>query len=52
MRTNPVVFLIAVNVFVIGFGGGLAFSDLNTRTHSTISHSTTRVVSVEYGILS
>lgn len=52
MRINLVVLLIAVNVFVIGFGGVLAFSDLNTRTYSTNSHSTTRVVSVEYGVLS
>ncbi|MCW8802413.1 MAG: hypothetical protein OQK81_03570 [Candidatus Bathyarchaeota archaeon] len=52
MRINPVVLLVLVNVFVIGFGGVLAFSDLNTRTYSTLTHSTTRVVSVEYGVLS
>lgn len=52
MRINPVVLLVLVNVLVIGFGGVLAFSDLNNRTYSTITHSTTRVVSVEYGVLS
>ncbi len=52
MRISPVVLLVLVNIFVIGVGGVLAFSDLNTRAYSTISHSTTRVVSVEYGVLS
>jgi len=52
MRNNPVVLLVLVNVLVIGFYGVLAFSDLNTRTYSINSHSTTRVVSVEYGVLS
>ena len=35
MRINPVVLLVLVNVLVIGFGGVLAFSDLNNRTYST-----------------
>ena len=52
MRINPVVLLVLVNALVIGVGGVLAFSDLNTRVYSTSSHSTTRVVSVEYGVLS
>ena len=52
MRFSPVVLLILVNVLVVGFFGVLAFSDLNIRNYSTISHSTTRVVSVEYGVLS
>jgi hypothetical protein len=51
MRINPVVLLVLVNFLVIGFGGLLSFSDLNTRTYSTVSHSTTRVVSVECGVL-
>ncbi|MCW4022133.1 MAG: hypothetical protein NWF02_03085 [Candidatus Bathyarchaeota archaeon] len=51
MRINPVVLLVLANVLVIGFGGVLAFSDLNTRTYSIRAHSTTRVVSVEYGVL-
>lgn len=51
MRNNPVVLLVLVNVLVIGFCGVLAFSDLNLRAYSTNSHSTTRVVSVEYGVL-
>ena len=52
MRRNAAVLLVLVNVLVVGFCGVLAYSDLNTRVYSIKSHSTTRVVSVEYGVLS
>jgi len=52
MRGNTVVLLVIVNVLVIGFGGLLAYSDLNIRMYDVKSHLNTQVVSVEYGVLS
>ena len=52
MRISPVVLLVLVNVLVIGLGGVLAYSDLNIRVYDVKNHLSTRVVSVEYGVLS
>ncbi|WNZ29704.1 MAG: hypothetical protein IAX21_02200 [Candidatus Bathyarchaeota archaeon] len=52
MRINPLVLLVAVNVLIIGFCGVLVYSDLNMREYDIKNHLSTRVVLVEYSILS
>lgn len=48
---RALVLLVAVNVLVIAFGGLFAHSDLYIRNYETRSHTNTRVVGVEYGLL-
>ena len=52
MRLKYVGLLVAVNVLVIGFCWLLVYSDLNMRAYDFKTHLSTRVVSVEYGVLS
>jgi hypothetical protein len=51
LMNRALVLLVAVNVLVVAFGGLFAYSDLYMRTYETRSHTNTRVVSVEYGLL-
>lgn len=51
MKRNFVVLFVAVNVFVMAFGGFIAYSDLYIREYSTRNHANTTVIGVKYSPL-
>ena len=48
---RALVLFVVVNVLVVACGGLFAYSDLYMRNYETRSHTNTRVVGVEYGLL-
>jgi hypothetical protein len=52
MSPKFIVLFVVVNVLILALGGSLAYSDLYIRKDSSRNHENTKLIGVEYSLLS